>query len=203
MSDDKPDSELTSLTNRAITTKTLVSSTDHEAWRNDIEGRVDDQIANAKDNSNHRAGTSAPTDNTVEGQIWADTTTDPAVLKFDPDGSGADTPIVVADTNLRFKTIEIGDWDMDATTNVTVAHGLTIANVRTAQLMIRSDSATVGVPSGGGNTNEAAPETDVWIEALSTTDVALSRRTGGVFDNVNYDSTSFNRGWITIGYVVA
>ncbi len=94
MSDNKPDSEQTSLTNRPIVAGTTVSSTDHEAWRNDIEGRIDDLIAGLKDNSNHRAGTSAPTDNTVECQIWGDITNDPAVLKFDPDGSGADIQLL-------------------------------------------------------------------------------------------------------------
>ena len=91
MSDNKPDSEQTSLTNRSVVAGTTVSSTDHEAWRNDIEARIDDLIAGLKDNSNHRAGASAPTDNTVEGQIYCDTTTDPATWKGDPDGSGADS----------------------------------------------------------------------------------------------------------------
>ena len=91
MSDTKPDSEQTSLTNRSVVAGTTVSSTDHEAWRNDIEARIDDLIAGLKDNSNHRAGTSAPTDNSVEGQIYCDTTTNPAIWKGDPDGSGADS----------------------------------------------------------------------------------------------------------------
>ncbi len=91
MSDTKPDTEQTSLTNRPIVAGTPVSSTDHEAWRNDIEGRTDDLIAGLRDNSNHRAGTSAPTDNAVEGQIWFDGTTDPGIWKGDPDGSGADS----------------------------------------------------------------------------------------------------------------
>ncbi len=97
MSDNKPDSEQTSLTNRPIVAGTTVSSTDHEAWRNDLEGTTDDLIAGLKDNSNHRAGTSAPTDNAVEGQIWANTTTDPAKLYADLDGAGADTQIITTD----------------------------------------------------------------------------------------------------------
>ena len=202
MSDNTPDSTLSSLVNRPIVTLTPVSSSDNEAWRNDLEGRVDDLNSALKDNSNHRAGSSAATDNAVEGQIKCDTSTDPAVLKMDPDGAGADTPIVVADTNLRFRTIEIGDWDMDATTNVNVAHGLTLADIRTCQLMVRSDAATAQAPEGGGNTNAAAPETDVWISSIGATNVNLVRRTGGVFDDVAYDATSYNRGWVIVGYVV-
>ena len=108
MSDTKPDSEQTSLTNRPIVAGTTVSSTDHESWRNDVEGTVDDLIAGLKDNSNHRAGTSAPTDNSVEGQIYCDTTNDPAVLKADLDGAGADTQLISVNDLASIAEVDAG-----------------------------------------------------------------------------------------------
>ncbi len=88
-------SALSDLTNRTISAATTVSSSDHEAWRNDLEGRVSDLNDVAADLENNHAGTSAPTDNAVEGKLWADTTNDPAELLFDPDGSGADIRVVM------------------------------------------------------------------------------------------------------------
>jgi hypothetical protein len=36
---------------------------------------------------------------------------------------------------------------------------------------------------------------------IPNTTVTLTRRNGGIFDNSNYDSTTINRGWVTIEYV--
>jgi len=35
----------------------------------------------------------------------------------------------------------------------------------------------------------------------NATEVTIQRETGGVFDSVDFNSTSFNRGWVTIQYI--
>lgn len=91
---------------------------------------------------------------------------------------------------LNTKVIDIGDWDMDATGSVSIAHGLTDANTRPVLVTIRDDSGTShkDFAGDGGSIN------------VTGGNVILGRTTGGTFDNINYNSTSFNRGWITILY---
>lgn len=98
---------------------------------------------------------------------------------------------------LRHKVINIGDWDMDTYDNVFVAHELTLSKIREVSVMIISDDggnmASIDISNGSG-----AGASGVSIESST---VGLNRLAGGFFDNTSYDSTFFNRGWITIQYV--
>lgn len=106
-----------------------------------------------------------------------------------------------ASTSLKCKVIDIGDWNMDSTTQVDVAHGLSdFKKVRSVSAIIRDDTDVLycdfatcmayvsGTISQGIN--------------FTTTNVRLIRHTGGIFDTTAFDSTSYNRGWITIWYEV-
>lgn len=109
----------------------------------------------------------------------------------------ADTALLNRFGTLNFKVVNIGDWDMDATASVSIAHGVTSSKIRSISVMIRHDTTAeqfpidfVNVVSGGingGYSNDA-------------TNVILYRVTGGWFDGTDYDATSFNRGFITIAY---
>lgn len=102
---------------------------------------------------------------------------------------------------LKTKIVDIGDWNMDTVANITVAHGIAdYTKIRDVSVMIRNDSVTLqwkldagldvsGVQSGNIGVNNAG-------------EIALYRQTGSTFDNTSFDSTSFNRGWITILYEV-
>ena len=79
------DPTITTYVNRQKLTHTLLNA-DLVALRSGIVD-VNDVLADLQKNF---AGASAPTDNTVEGGLWADTTNNPLDLKLDPDGSGAD-----------------------------------------------------------------------------------------------------------------
>ncbi len=103
------------------------------------------------------------------------------------------------------KVIEIGDWNMDSTPSVNVAHGLSDqSKIRSVSVLIRSDSggntsiisnSCVNDITGIGGSQEA------WVYYANTsTNIGLARRTGGIFDGPSYDSTSYNRGWVTIQY---
>ena len=100
---------------------------------------------------------------------------------------------------LRTKVMEIGDWNMDAISSVVIAHGLTLSKIRNAFGMIRNDAddkyislVEVTISATGGASN-------IRIDAANIT---AFRLTAGIFDTTDYDSTSFNRGWITIIYAV-
>jgi len=98
---------------------------------------------------------------------------------------------------LKQKVIEIGYWDMDATSNVSVAHGLTLANIRGISALIRDDNAANYYDFGAINTSESSGH----FIRTDSTNIVLYRGTDGLFDNVTYDAATYNRGWITIKYV--
>ena len=96
--------------------------------------------------------------------------------------------------------IDIGDWDMDTDTGVSVAHGLVdFKKIRRISVVIRpdADSAIIGLESA--NITDAKPRGA--ITSTDATDVNLFRETGGGFDNALFSATSFNRGWIVIDYI--
>lgn len=107
--------------------------------------------------------------------------------------------IGAADTPMLRKIIEIGDWNMDSTEAVEVAHGLTNSKIRKISVMIRGDNA-----------NNVHP-LDAWFSGVhlggffilqsTPTVVSLVRTAGGIFDSESFDSTSYNRGWIVIEYL--
>lgn len=103
---------------------------------------------------------------------------------------------------LKTKVIDIGDWDMFAgtgTASVSVAHGLTLANIRVVNAMVRSDTDISYFSLTPGSITAGPP--DGYIASVSATHVTLNRLTGGGYDSTSFDSTSFNRGWITITYI--
>ena len=81
---------------------------------------------------------------------------------------------------------------MDADAGVNVAHGLTLANIRSISVIIRRDDDALYSPIDRlerGNID------------MDGTNVLLTRINAAGWDNVNYDATSYNRGWITLHYV--
>lgn len=99
--------------------------------------------------------------------------------------------------NIRIKVIDIGDWNMDATASVTVAHGLTLANIRSVSGVIRNDSGSTSYCiTPQANATEA-----VYMSSIGATVVSLGRAGAGIFDHTDFDATSYNRGWIAITYV--
>jgi hypothetical protein len=101
--------------------------------------------------------------------------------------------------NLKISVLEIGDWNMDSTSSVNVAHGIAdITTIRDVSVMILNDGETAvwplikAVSSSDGNC--------IGEYQIGVTNISLSRVTSGPFDSVNYNATSFNRGFVTITY---
>lgn len=104
---------------------------------------------------------------------------------------------------IRIKTVDIGDWNMNITPFVTVAHGLGVgnfANVLAISAVIQSDGGgtryllTQGVFDAG-----FVPE--AYISSFNDTNITLTRRQTGFFDAAGFSSTAIaTRGTVTIIY---
>jgi hypothetical protein len=108
-----------------------------------------------------------------------------------------DEPIPHGNVALRYKVLPIGDWDMNGTFSVDVAHGLTLANIRPpVDVMILNDAGDamypLAYPQAANNMSGGF--------ALGGTNITLFRFAGGFFDDTGFDSTGYNRGFITIWY---
>lgn len=109
------------------------------------------------------------------------------------------TPATLAgkDGGILRKVIDIGDWNMDTTTSVSIPHGLTYSKIiGISSVIIRNDANSLPKPLDYDLGSGAAGH-----YSYSSTDVILTRHVGDEFDSTNYDSTSFNRGWIIIDYI--
>lgn len=97
---------------------------------------------------------------------------------------------------LNWITVQIGDWDMDATSNVAVTHGIAdFKKIRSFSGIIRNDADTVYYVIDGN------PDLIVGSAGITSTTITVGRVAASIFDDPAFNATSYNRGWITIGYV--
>lgn len=102
---------------------------------------------------------------------------------------------------IKRAVVNIGDWNMDAADTAIVAHGLTFGNIRNIEGVIRNDAANTAYASG---TIDSSGNIQWTVVSYDATNITLRRRPaagGGIFDSTDFDSTSFNRGWLIIDYV--
>lgn len=104
---------------------------------------------------------------------------------------------------VHLKILDIGDWNMMITSPLLVAHGLDVTKIVFVSGMVRNDDDTIHYPitpfSWGAATSLISPF-EVVIDYISSTNVHLMVRGGGMFDHDTFDSTSYNRGWLLIWY---
>ena len=99
---------------------------------------------------------------------------------------------------LHRKIVEIGDWDMDTTGTVSVAHGVTAGKIRTISVLIRLDASDTVVPLDYAGEDAADGSQGSWY--ATSVNVILYRKAAGQFDSTGYNATTYNRGWIIIDY---
>lgn len=120
------------------------------------------------------------------------------------DGSGnfiRKNTIVVIDRSVLLN-FEIGDWNMQSTTTLNIAHGLAIDDiVGTGKVLIKYDTGTQIIPLTISLLTGSNLSGDGDI-SFSSTNLILERRSTGIFDSANFNATSFNRGWAPIKYRV-
>lgn len=102
--------------------------------------------------------------------------------------------------NTRMEVVELGDWDMNATASITVAHGLVYADIISARVFIRNDADTERHDIGTGQ-NATTTTQQGYVGSIGATLVGVTRLTGGKFDSASYSATSYNRGWLIITYI--
>lgn len=93
--------------------------------------------------------------------------------------------------------IEIGNWNMDTTNTVSVAHGLNSSKIVGVKVLLRNDDDSRRTPLDGSNTINP-PAGNYFINGAN---VEMWRAAAGIFDNADYDSVGgYNRGWIVVEY---
>ncbi|MDC0529206.1 hypothetical protein OAO19_02945, partial [Gammaproteobacteria bacterium] len=97
---------------------------------------------------------------------------------------------------LNTKVVDIGDWDMDANASITVNHGVDYTKIRTITAVIREDSDSQYYDYYYDFNQRTSAH---GLRAEATT-ITLYRLTGGFFDGLSFNATSYNRGWVTIQY---
>lgn len=100
---------------------------------------------------------------------------------------------------LKTKVVQIGEWNMDATSSVDIVTGLSFDQIRHVSAIIISDAGTGWTPLIG---NSISGDLGGTINFVGTT-VTVVRTTGGYFDNSSFDATAStvaNRGYVTITY---
>ena len=90
--------------------------------------------------------------------------------------------------------LEIGDWDMDANSNLNLAHSLSA----TEYMSIRNLSVTIR--DDGNSTIFDFTSYQENTILVNSTNIIMSRFTTGVFDDPAFNATSYNRGWVTFNY---
>lgn len=99
---------------------------------------------------------------------------------------------------IRFKVIEIGDWNMDITSPFTVAHTIgDYTKIRSVSAIIRDDAGTAIYPLDNGNG---------YVSYIDATNISLLRESAGFFDSTSFNGIEhlglYNRGWVTIMYEI-
>jgi|SRR6478609_56747 len=102
---------------------------------------------------------------------------------------------------LRRKLINIGDWNMDTTGSVSIAHGLTASKIRGAQAYIIPESGPNGILPLIFSDGDVLGSGGQLSWSAGGTTIDLSRFATGVFDSTDYDSTPFNRGYLIVEYI--
>lgn len=138
---------------------------------------------------------------------WSGTITDTAVFTETSPGALTITDAVSGsglfdyseivdgvNAGLKTKIVDIGDWNMDITATINIAHGITDwTKIRTVNIIIRNDTDSLRYPFVSNQSDGSYQ--------IGSTNIALQRIASGAWDNANFDSTSYNRGFITIDYL--
>ncbi len=113
----------------------------------------------------------------------------------------------IATNGLYTKVLEIGDWNMETTATKLVPHGLgaNYKKIRSLGGIIRDDADEYysPIPSDWGNDGGLSFLAGTGagdILGVKETNIGLQRESGSPFNASTFNSTSYNRGWITVWY---
>ena len=105
--------------------------------------------------------------------------------------------------NLKCKVVDIGDWDMNRSvggnSTIQVALGVAHTNTRAVSAVIRDDNDVTYYPLSIG-TGIPTGYVATLRNVSNANNALLAVEAGSTFDSTTFDSTSYNRGWITVWY---
>jgi len=97
------------------------------------------------------------------------------------------------------KIVNIGDWNMDADITKTLALGISSgAVIRGCNVFIVHDNGVNWYPIQYNNNPDNTPCGSFRFDNFGN--IVINRSAGNFFDSTSFDSTSYNRGWVTIEY---
>lgn len=112
---------------------------------------------------------------------------------------------------LAVDTVQIGDWDMDATNSIQIdLSSIGVTKIRGIKILIKEDNDgaddsnvySFTEPDTGFNVNGAYI---IGVEGITGIvdpgKIYLTRRGTSIFDSSTFNATSYNRGWIIVFYV--
>jgi hypothetical protein len=100
---------------------------------------------------------------------------------------------------LKTSVVDIGDWNMDSNSSRTVSISIDFKKIRSVSGVIRNDADDTYYPFSGITDTVLTGETPtVAMQYMETGAIYLLRVNSSLFDSINFDSTSYNRGWLTI-----
>ncbi len=201
-----------SITKGATDTITFAGATDVSIRQDYIDGTatlVVYQIFNKNGNiyvNSINIDNSAAATETTQGGLEIATTAEAQALALD---TKIITPSKLANVNggTLKKKVDIGDWDMNATVILAVTHSIgDWTKIIGAKATIFADDDSGLYPLSQDlfvADNPSAFGTPVITGAYATnaTTIVLSRLTGGWYDSVEFNKTSYNRGYVVIEYL--
>lgn len=106
---------------------------------------------------------------------------------------------IASGSELKCRSFEIGSWDMDATASKVITTGLNFATIDrvSVQVMIYADTG-IEYPLEYRDPTEGTVSGHYFVGYIG--DVNIYRLLGGKFDDVDFDNTAVNRGFVTIWY---
>ena len=99
--------------------------------------------------------------------------------------------------NYLYVEIQIGDWNMDSTASIDVAHNLSATEfktIRNIEVIVRDDADAVYCKL---YTQTVAANMTRW----DSTNIKLDRDASGEFDSDQFNATDYNRGWVIFKYI--
>lgn len=106
---------------------------------------------------------------------------------------------------INYAIIELGDWNMDTTANISIGTAALATagisdyrNIRSVYATIRNDNNDSYLNLEGYDVSNNLMGR---ITGATSIGISFFRIASGFFDSTDFDSTSYNRGFALIGYV--
>ena len=201
-----------SITKGATDTISFTGATDVSIRQDYIDGTATLVVYEVKNKNGNiyvnsiNIDNSAPASETTQGGLEIATTAEAQALSLD---TKIITPSKLADVNggILQKVVSIGDWNMDTTVIKAVTHSIgdwtKIIGVK-ATIFADDDSSLDPLSQDlfvADNPSAFGTPVITGAYATNATTIVLSRLTGGWYDSVEFDKTSYNRGYVVIEYL--